>query len=69
MKVNQDQRYFPSDDWSGYFTLAHQSLQKAEEELRLIHTNPKHYGLAHAEILKAIRILSQAASWCLHNIE
>jgi hypothetical protein len=57
------------DDWSHYFSEAHKALANAEEELRLIHMDPGHLDDAHKEILRAIRILSQAASWCLYEIK
>lgn len=51
-------------DWSSLMTDLHKSLTRAENELRLIHMNPRHKHLAKGYLTTSRVILKQLEDWC-----
>jgi len=51
-------------DWSELMSELHGSLGRAEEELRLIHMDPKHKHEALGHLIVARSIVSQLERWC-----
>ncbi len=51
-------------DWSSLMTELERSLTRAEDELRLIHMDPKHRHLAKGHLTVARHTLKQLEDWC-----
>ena len=61
--VEVDGRVTP-DDWSSLMTDLQKSLTRAENELRLIHMDPKHKHLAVGHLIVVRAILTDLERWC-----